>query len=183
MKACYRYYGGIIYGSDKSNEVDFRYVQKTRGETWMFMVAVKAFKKFDVLGIENNTFLYPEKDLQKILAQYMYKGDGVFENVGRQIFTYKYRTDYESVGAGGVGSVKDYIKSLEVVRTGKIISVEILSKMQEDQLSQQQRQVYWGSQGYGYGLGLRVPRKSYTRTDFGWAARLVRMLRLICKMN
>ena len=67
-----------------------------------------------------------------------------------------------------VSTVEDYIKFLEGVRTGKIIAEQTLALMQTDQLTEAQRVTYWGSRGYSYGLGVRVPLDGYPRTDFGW---------------
>ena len=183
--------GKIETGGECATVDMMRYIAETPlefepGESWQYsfchdvlaaVVEVVSGKRFgvyvkenifDVLGMQNSTFLFPDNRLGEISAQYRCGGKGKFENIGREIVSYKLGSKYESGGAGCVSTVNDFVKFLEGVRTEKIISAQTLALLQEDRLTESQRAAYWGSKGYGYGLGVRVPRKGYPRTDFGW---------------
>ncbi len=122
---------------------------------------------FAPLGMKDSTFLLPAEELPTISAQYRY-AESAFQNVGRDVQLYKFGSLYESGGAGMISTVNDYIKFLEGLRTGKLLRTETLALMTKDHLRDDQRETYWGSEGYGYGLGVRVPRAGGKRTDFGW---------------
>ncbi|MFR6640662.1 MAG: hypothetical protein ACLUSP_04515 [Christensenellales bacterium] len=50
--------------------------------------------------------------------------------------------------------------------------------MSTDMLDDCMRQTYWPkNDGYGYGLGVRVPFVGSSRTDIGWGGRRARSLR------
>ena len=65
-------------------------------------------------------------------------------------------------------TVNDYIKFLEGIRLGKVISMDTIEKMTVDYLTDAQRPACWVEKGYGYGLGIRTPDATGRRTDFGW---------------
>ena len=134
-------------------------------EQYLFDIEENIFKP---LNMRDTTFLLPEDKLSTVSAQYWFRGNGVFENVGRKIINYKFGTRYESGGAGLVGTVDDYIKFLEGIRKERLVSKQTLDLMQIDRLSETQRNACFVSTGYGYGLGVRVPRIGYLRTDIGW---------------
>lgn len=88
---------------------------------------------------------------------------------GNDIKWYKFGSEYESGGAGAVSTVEDYIAFLEGLRTGRIINPDTLALMSTDMLDDCMRQTYWpNNDGYGYGLGVRVPFVGSSRTDIGW---------------
>ena len=122
---------------------------------------------FAPLDMNDFTFKLPEEKLGKVCWQFSHGQNG-FENVGRNIARYKFGTEYESGGAGGVCTVNDYMKFLEAIRNGKLISENTFDMMTKDWLTEEQRKTFWGSVGYGYGLGIRVPNSSKKRTDIGW---------------
>ena len=121
----------------------------------------------DPMGMTNTTFLLPEEEVPSLAAQYRFNGKE-FENVGRQIQSYKLGSLYESGGAGAISTVDDYIRFLEGLRTGKLLNEESMERMTHDYLNEEQRAACWVPDGYGYGLGVRVPRAGYPRTDYGW---------------
>lgn len=154
------------------------------GDSWMYslahdvlaalveVVSGKRFgeyakeKIFDPLGIKNITYLLPDSELHRVCNQYAHEQDGYHE-FGKKIFAYKLGSEYESGGAGAIASTVDYVKFLEGLRTGKIISLDTLEMMSQDRLTSAQRKSYWLAEGYGYGLGVRVPSNNL-RTDIGW---------------
>ena len=71
---------------------------------------------FDVLSMNNTTFMLPESELDTIAQQYNFK-DGKTTNIGKHIYNYKIGSEYASGGAGGISTVDDYIKFLEGLRT------------------------------------------------------------------
>ena len=124
---------------------------------------------FDPLGMSDTTYLLPDEKLDRICAQYRFdKKENKYVNVGKLIQNYKLGSEYESGGAGAVSTVKDYMKFLEAIRTGRIISEQTLAAMQRNYLRAEQFGCYWGAHSYGYGLGVRVPLGDGKRTDFGW---------------
>lgn len=154
------------------------------GEKWMYslahdvlvaLVEVVTGKRFgeylkekvlDPLGIKNITYNLPDDQLHRVCDQFSHDGK-TYQDMGRKIFSYKLGCEYESGGAGAVCSTADYVKFLEGLRTGKIISLDTLDYMSRDHLAEHQRQYYWLAEGYGYGLGIRVP-SNHLRTDIGW---------------
>ena len=123
---------------------------------------------FDPLGMTDTTFNLDKKRLPEVCDQYLYSKEKGFENIGKNIRSYKLGSEYESGGAGVVSTVNDYIKFLEGIRLGKVISPDTIEKMTVDYLTDEQRAVCWVEKGYGYGLGIRTPDKTGKRTDFGW---------------
>ena len=123
---------------------------------------------FKPLGMLHSTFLLDDNDLEKLLEQYHYYNDRKYVNIGKKILNYKFGSLYESGGAGMISTVDDYKLFLEGVRTGKVISDEMRQLMQTDMLTSSQRPSCWVAQGYGYGLGVRVPKIGSLRTDYGW---------------
>ncbi len=122
---------------------------------------------FDPLDMKNSTFLLPDEELGTLSAQYRYDGKG-FLNVGREIQTYKFGTEYESGGAGAVSTVDDYLRFLEGLRTHRLLGEDTLALMTRDCMREDQRISCWVADGYGYGLGVRTPLAHSPRTDFGW---------------
>ena len=121
------------------------------------------------LEMKDSTFSLSPERLPEVCVQYLYdKESKEYQNIGRRIRTYDLGSEYESGGAGAVSTVNDYIRFLEGVRLGKVISYETIEKMTADYLTDAQRPLCWVHEGYGYGLGVRVPNKSKKRTDFGW---------------
>lgn len=122
---------------------------------------------FDVLGMQDSTFMLPETEIESIAAQYTFRG-GRPENVGKQILDYKLGSQHASGGAGGISTVDDYIKFLEGLRTYKLLKPETLKMMTNNRLSEEQRRTYWIETPHGYGLGVRCPLEDDVYTDFGW---------------
>ncbi len=124
---------------------------------------------FDPLGMKDTTFLLPEEEVQDLCAQYRCLADGTYQNVGRQIQSYKFGSEYESGGAGAISTVSDYIRFLEGLRTDKLIKPKTKQLMLTDHLTKKQMQrSFWGAKGYTYGLGVRMPQADSLRTDYGW---------------
>ena len=120
---------------------------------------------FDVLDMQNTTFMLPESEIETISPQYRFE-DGKPVNVGKHIVAYKIGSEYASGGAGCISTVDDYMKFLEGLRTGKLIKPETLKCMTTDRLTEDQKRTYWLSGSHGYGLGVKTPKvKSH---DFGW---------------
>ena len=122
---------------------------------------------FDPLGMKNTTYrLVADEEKSE---QYMWnETEKCPIPCGNDITWYKFGSEYESGGAGAVSTVEDYIAFLEGLRTGKIIRPDTLALMSEDRLDDLTRHAYCGAEGYGYGLGVRVPLVGSSRTDIGW---------------
>ena len=123
---------------------------------------------FDPLGMKNTTYrLVADEEKSE---QYMWNETEKRPILcGNDIKWYKFGSEYESGGAGAVSTVEDYIAFLEGLRTGKIIRPDTLALMSTDMLNDYTRQTYWlKNDGYGYGLGVRVPFGGSSRTDIGW---------------
>ncbi|MBR5314832.1 MAG: beta-lactamase family protein [Clostridia bacterium] len=122
---------------------------------------------FDVLGMNNSTFLLSDDELDTISKQYRFK-DGKAIEQPKKVLTYKLGSEYASGGAGGITTVDDYIKFLEALRTNVLLKKETLELMTTDRLTDKQREGYWTSKTHGYGLGMRCPNEARKYTDFGW---------------
>ncbi len=122
---------------------------------------------FDVLGMNDSTFMLPEAEIESIAPQYRFE-NGKAINVGKHIVTYKIGSEYASGGAGGISTVEDYIRFLEGLRTHKLLKPETLALMMTDRLSDHQKCTYWSSGTHGYGLGVRCPKGDERYIDFGW---------------
>ncbi len=122
---------------------------------------------FDVVGMNDSTFMLPETEIETIAPQYRFE-NGKAVNVGKPIVNYKIGSEYASGGAGGISTVDDYIKFLEGLRTHKLLKPETLKLMITDRLSEHQKRTYWTKDTHGYGLGVRCPKGDQKNIDFGW---------------
>ncbi|MBR5922392.1 MAG: beta-lactamase family protein [Clostridia bacterium] len=120
---------------------------------------------FDVLGMQNSTFMLPEEQIETISPQYKFE-NGKAVNVGKHIVAYKIGSEYASGGAGCISTADDYIRFLEGLRTGKLIKPDTLKRMITDRLTESQKRTYWLNGTHGYGLGVRTPKGDIH--DFGW---------------
>ena len=126
-------------------------------------------KIFSPLGMNNSTFLLPKSRLPELCDQYIYDKRGKkYVDIGKEIYKYKFGSEYESGGAGLVSTVSDFMIFLEAMRNYKLLAPDTVEKMTTDYLNDAQRVSYspWGINSYGYGLGVRVPLGE--RTDYGW---------------
>ena len=122
---------------------------------------------FDVLHMNNSTFLLPEEEIDSISQQYRFE-DGKPVNVGKQIIPYKLGSEYVSGGAGLISTVDDYIKFLEGLRTNVLLDPNTLQIMTTNRLHADQRQNFFSGPNYGYGLGVRCYNDNDKCIDFGW---------------
>jgi len=122
---------------------------------------------FDVVGMNNSTFMLPENELDTLAQQYRFV-DGKPVNVGKNIVSYKLGSEYASGGAGAISTVDDYIKFLEALRTHKLLNPKTLELMTKNRLSDHQITTYTSLGRHGYGLGVRTPDVHEKYTDFGW---------------
>ncbi len=122
---------------------------------------------FDVIGMNNSTFMLPDEELETITPQYSFE-NGEAVNIGKPIYNYKIGTEYASGGAGGISTVDDYIKFLEGLRTYKLLKPETVKLMMSDRLTDEQKRTYWLKNTHGYGLGVRCPKGDERYIDFGW---------------
>ena len=122
---------------------------------------------FDVVGMDNSTFMLPEAEIESISPQYRFE-DGRAVNIGKHIFNYKIGSEYASGGAGCISTVDDYIKFLECLRTYKLLKPETVRLMMTDRLTDEQKRTYWTRETHGYGLGVRCPKGNESYIDFGW---------------
>ena len=124
---------------------------------------------FELLGMENSSFLHPIEDWDGFENQYSYDAKtGQFVPVWR--FWCHLGKEFAGGGGGCVSTVEDYIKFLEALRIGDVIlKKETIALMATDHLTEQQRATYTkNSPNVGYGLGMRTPRGNPDYTEFGW---------------
>ena len=123
---------------------------------------------FDPLGMARTTFLLPAGEVDSLCAQYRYEAaTGRTVDMGRGN-TYRLGSEYASGGAGCVTTVEDYIRFLEALRKGELLSSDTLRLMTTDTMPAHLRPGYILSDTHGYGLGVRCPREGAPSTDFGW---------------
>lgn len=117
------------------------------------------------LGMENSGFSIDNKEY--ICAQYRYNDElKKYEKVSKDIQGYKFGKEYESGGAGLISTNGDFIKFAEALRTHKLIKEETTDLITSDRI--EGRRGAYSFDAYGYGLGMRCPRKGSDATDFGW---------------
>lgn len=122
---------------------------------------------FDVVGMNNSTFMLPDSEIESIAEQYRFEGNKLV-NIGKHISSYKLGSEYASGGAGGISTVDDYIKFLEGLRNYKLLKKETVELMTTDRLTEQQKMTYWLADKHGYGLGVRCSKGDSIYTEFGW---------------
>ena len=122
---------------------------------------------FDVLGMDNSTFLLPEEEIETIAQQYNFI-DGKAVNIGKHIDELKIGSQYVAGGAGCISTVDDCIKFLEGLRTYKLLKPETVKLMSTDRLTEEHRLTYWPRKTHGYGLGVRCSKGDVRYNDFGW---------------
>lgn len=125
---------------------------------------------FKPLGMNNSTFLLPDSQIETVSVQYEATPQGI-ERRGKEIRNFKLGSQFESGGAGLISTVEDYMKFLEALRTGTIVSKATVDLMQTDTLDGIDSSLYWPAKiGYGYGLGVRCAKtpNDMQISDFGW---------------
>ena len=77
---------------------------------------------------------------------------------------------YASGGAGAVSTVEDFNKLLQsLCYDEKVLKRSTIEMMAVDQLTEAMYEQSWGGEYYGYGLGVRCPKRGCdVRSDFGW---------------
>ena len=124
---------------------------------------------FDVIGMNDTTFMLPDDEIESVACQYRFE-NGKPVNIGKEIPIFKLGAEYASGGAGAISTVDDFIKFLEALRKGELLKSETLKMMITDQLPDDIKHTYWTpeTQDYGYGLGVRCPIGDKICIDFGW---------------
>lgn len=125
---------------------------------------------FDPLGMENSDFLLPMEEYDSLPVLYL--GDpekGRIPHTKGQKPIYRLGSEHASGGAGCVSTVEDYMKFLEAVREGEqLLKRSTIELMITDRLTDHQKRTFPARAIFGYGLGLRCPKKDGERVDFGW---------------
>lgn len=123
---------------------------------------------FTPLGMAHSTYCLDESELCTVTEQYRYDDKaGVAKNCGNSLGIFKLGRAYESGGAGCISTVEDYLRFMEGLRTGALLSEKTLTLMHTDCLDENTRPDFWHHKTYGYGLGVRCPIPGGA-TDFGW---------------
>lgn len=94
------------------------------------------------LDMRNSTFLLDDSELDKLCEQYFFDMENKTLKEYSKENEFKIGTEYESGGAGCITTVEDYIKFLEGLRQGKILSDETLSLMTMNQIPENKRGTY-----------------------------------------
>ena len=123
---------------------------------------------FDVLGMDNSTFLLDKSELGGICPQYMTVDGKIERCYTDDVLPFcKLGSEYESGGGGCISTVEDYIKFCEALRVGDVIlKKETIDLMASNHLTEEQRKSFCFDD-YGYGLGVKCP-KDEKKSDFGW---------------
>lgn len=103
---------------------------------------------FDVVGMNNSTFMLPEEEIETIAPQYRFQ-DGKPVDIGKHIEAFKFGSEYASGGAGAISAVDDYIKFLEGLRTHVLLKKETVELMSTDRLTKHQKRTYWSKDTHG----------------------------------
>lgn len=123
---------------------------------------------FVPLGMSRSDFLLPKEEQHTIAPQYMFD-DERGRAVRHSENYYRPGSEYASGGAGCVSTVEDYMKFLEAMRKGNIIlKKDTVALMARNRLTEKQAETYIHAPLHGYGLGIRTPKESGHRKDFGW---------------
>jgi len=122
---------------------------------------------FDVLGMNDTTFMLSEDEMDTISEQYRFEGNKPV-NIGKSIAGYKIGCAYASGGAGCISTVNDYIKFLEGLRRFVLLKPETVELMKTDRVKEEQKEAYWPKNTHGYGLGVRCQKSGGKFTEFGW---------------
>ncbi len=124
-------------------------------------VSFGAFAKkhiFNVLGMKDTTYLPSDDLLSRLAPQYRFEGESTPRLIGSEN-VYRFGRRYECGGAGCVSTLDDYVRFLEGLRTGALLSPAMLEKMSTDCLTGEMRAGYSAAPTrYGYGLGVRCPK-------------------------
>ena len=114
---------------------------------------------FDVLGMKNTTYLPTREQLSRLAPQYRFEKDEKSLRLIGNENVYRFGTAYESGGAGCVSTLDDCMRFLEGLRTGALLSPDMLRNMSTDRLTDGIRHTYTAAPArYGYGLGVRCPK-------------------------
>lgn len=129
-------------------------------------------KVFEPAGMKNSTYMLDDSQLPTLMAQYIYDSQTKqYTEIGKKIHTFKLGDDYESGGAGCISTSDDYIKFLEALRLGKIVSESTLEFMSENKLTENQLESFHTAipvlSEYGYGLGYFSRKECGEKNCFG----------------
>ena len=140
-------------------------VEVMAGERFGSFVSRRIFKP---LGMTRSTYCLDDSELNTVTEQYCYDSDkNLAENCGNTLGLFKFGTEYESGGAGCISTADDYLRFMEGLRTGALLSEKTLTLMHTDCLDENTRPDFWHNKAYGYALGVRCPKEGGA-TDFGW---------------
>ena len=138
---------------------------------------------FDPLGLKDFTFHVGPKEAQRLSALYAADFDtDRFSPASQEMASsFQLTQNYESGGAGLIGSVDDYSVFLDALCNGgkaangyRLLSPETLSLLSTNYITGKMLEDFQatGKKGYGYGLGVRVLiDSSCSRSplgEFGW---------------
>lgn len=154
---------GTNWAYSLCHDVLAAFVEVLTGVTFNEYVTEHIFKP---LGMNDTTFLPTDEQLANVV-QLFSGATGAILPVPC-VNAYQIGTEYASGGAGCYSTLEDYSKFLEGLRSGEtLLKRETINLMATDMLEESYRNSFW-KENYGYGLGVRCPRKGYSRTDFGW---------------
>ena len=158
------FHPGDFWAYSLCHDVLAAFVEVVSGEKFETYVKKNIF---DVVGMNDSTFMLPKEELETIAPQYRFE-NGKAVNVGKDIVTYKFGSEYASGGAGCISTVDDYVKFLEGLRKGILLKPETVEFMRTDRLNDKTRREYWLKETHGYGLGVRCPKGEKPKGEFGW---------------
>lgn len=162
----------FLYGF--SHDVLARLVEVWSGMRFSDYVEETIFKP---LEMAHSTFNF--KEAQSFIAplykyNYETRQPELYKNGNYYIFS----NEYESGGAGLISTPDDYLKFLDGLISGKILSKYTLQMMTTNQLNDEQMveaKNSWVFRGFGYGLGVKVHTDKSTSDNnvplgvFGWS--------------
>lgn len=125
---------------------------------------------FEPLGMENSTIGYATFEDDNISPLYAFKKESGEAVLWHNVSSNSFGPNYCGGGSGVASTTEDYMKFAEALRTGeRLLKRSTIDLIKTNHLTPRQLENFaLAKKGFGYGLGMWVPREDSLRQDFGW---------------